>query len=116
MTFPTITRITAWALGASWCAVAGAQTADAIPVAATAGPSSAALASPAHRTGGASPLGLDVGAATRSLLAQQAQGAQASATQHSMPGPVAQQVYQRYVKSFAHPIPEHLGSALQTKK
>lgn len=59
---------------------------------------------------------LHVGDATRSLLRQQAQGVHATTADHPMPGAVAQQVYQRYVKSFSHPIPEQLGSTLQPKK
>lgn len=59
---------------------------------------------------------LPVGSATRRLLLLQAQGEHASAAQYPMPGAVAQQVYQRYLKSFAHPVPEQLGSTLQQKK
>ena len=54
----------------------------------------------------------NVGASTRHLLAAQAQGLQASPLQYSMPIDVANKVYERYLNSFTHEIPEHLGSAL----
>lgn len=57
-----------------------------------------------------------VGEITRGLLALQAQGSVASPHSYAMPGAVAQVVYQRYLKSFEHPIPEKSGSTLDTKK
>lgn len=54
----------------------------------------------------------NVGSATRNLLAAQAQGMHASPLQYSMPIDVAAKVYERYLNSFTHEIPEHLGSAL----
>lgn len=58
---------------------------------------------------------LKVGEATRKLLDIQAQGVAASPLQYAMPVAVAQKVYQRYVDSFAHPIPEKLGSTLEQR-
>lgn len=58
---------------------------------------------------------LKVGEATRKLLEIQAQGVAASPLQYAMPVAVAQKVYQRYVDSFAHPIPEKLGSTLEQR-
>ena len=57
-----------------------------------------------------------VGEATRKLLALQASGASASNQRYAMPEAVAQQVYERYLKSFSHPIPEHSLSALDKKR
>lgn len=53
-----------------------------------------------------------VGDATRNLLQRQAQGDSASAQQYALSGVVAQKVYERYVNSFKHPIPEHSSSAI----
>ena len=52
------------------------------------------------------------GSVTRSLLQRQAQGLEASSHQYTQSGVVAQKVYERYVKSFTHPIPEHSASAI----
>lgn len=49
------------------------------------------------------------GEATRQWLERQRQGAQASAKAQPLPGPVMEGIYERYRKSFSHPIPEHLG-------
>lgn len=59
---------------------------------------------------------LKVGEATYKLLALQASGAAASDKQHPMPVAVAEKVYQRYLDSFSHPIPEKSGSTLDTLK
>ena len=56
---------------------------------------------------------LKVGDATHKLLALQASGAVASDLQHPMPVAVAEKIYQRYLDSFSHPIPEKSGSALE---
>jgi hypothetical protein len=45
---------------------------------------------------------------SRAWLDLQASGNAASPTPASMPGEVADRVYQRYMKSFEHAIPEHL--------
>lgn len=47
-----------------------------------------------------------VGNETRALLELQRDGQSASAAQRPMTGEVADKTYQRYVDSFAHPIPE----------
>lgn len=60
----------------------------------------------------APPQRLAVGTATRSLLQLQASGAHGSTHSYPMTGEVASKVYERYVNSFAHPIPEQLASAI----
>lgn len=52
------------------------------------------------------------GTATRSLLKAQAQGDNASTHQYPMSGAVAHKAYERYVNSFAHPIPEQSTSTI----
>lgn len=59
---------------------------------------------------------LKVGEATKKLLDMQARGTMASDKQYPMPVAVAEKVYQRYVDSFSHPIPEKSGSALEKLK
>lgn len=46
------------------------------------------------------------GEATRVWLQYQRSGDHASASERPMPGDVAERVYQRYLQSFSHPIPE----------
>lgn len=46
------------------------------------------------------------GAITRQWLERQRQGRQAAPAPQPLSGPVQEQVYERYRKSFAHPIPE----------
>jgi hypothetical protein len=53
-----------------------------------------------------------VGDATHALLAQQREGAQASATPRPIPGEVAGRSYQRYLKSFEHEIPANFKSSV----
>lgn len=48
-----------------------------------------------------------VGDETKALLELQRSGQAASATPRPMTGEVADKTYQRYVESFAHPIPEN---------
>ncbi|WP_373084141.1 DUF3613 domain-containing protein [Zhongshania sp.] len=43
--------------------------------------------------------------ATARLMAMQSSGEQASSTEQHLSGKVRSEVYQRYVKSFAQPIP-----------
>lgn len=50
------------------------------------------------------------GDATRQWLDRQRQGSQAAAKPQTLPGPVMEQVYERYRKSFAHPVPERFES------
>ena len=55
---------------------------------------------------------LRLGDATQSLLAWQRSGEIASPTPRPIAGSVASRSYERYIKSFEHPIPEHLGSTV----
>lgn len=50
------------------------------------------------------------GKATRQWLEHQRQGAQASSKPTPLSGAVQEQIYERYQKSFSHPIPEHIAS------
>ena len=59
-----------------------------------------------------SPPPLLMGDATQSLLAWQRSGEIASRTPRPIAGSVASRSYERYIKSFEHPIPEHLGSTV----
>jgi hypothetical protein len=56
---------------------------------------------------------LRVGDATDMLLALQRSGEIASATPRPIAGPVAHRSYERYLKSFEHPIPEYLNSSVK---
>lgn len=56
---------------------------------------------------------LQVGDATHRLLEIQARGTLASDRLYPVPVAVAEKIYQRYLDSFAHPIPEKSGSALE---
>ncbi|WP_031431257.1 DUF3613 domain-containing protein [Methylomicrobium agile] len=51
-----------------------------------------------------------VGEETRRWLELQSSGAAASTTRQTVSGPVADAIYQRYVESFKHPIPEFYKS------
>jgi Protein of unknown function (DUF3613) len=46
------------------------------------------------------------GEATRRWLELQRSGAVASSNRQTVSGPMADQIHQRYLKSFKHPIPE----------
>lgn len=63
-----------------------------------------------------SPPPLLMGDATQSLLAWQRSGEIASRTPRPIAGSVASRSYERYIKSFEHPIPEHLGSTVSRSK
>jgi hypothetical protein len=63
-----------------------------------------------------SPPPLLMGDATQNLLAWQRSGEIASRTPRPIAGSVASRSYERYIKSFEHPIPEHLGSTVTTSK
>ena len=63
-----------------------------------------------------SPPPLLMGDATHSLLAWQRSGEIASRTPRPIAGSVASRSYERYIKSFEHPIPEHLGSTVTKSK
>ncbi|MDH6591323.1 hypothetical protein M2165_001212 [Variovorax sp. TBS-050B] len=60
-----------------------------------------------------SPPPLRVGDATGALLAWQRSGEIASPTPRPIAGPVAFRSYERYLKSFEHPIPEYLNSSVK---
>lgn len=47
------------------------------------------------------------GKSTALWLAHQREGNRASDKAQALPGPVMEQVFERYRKSFSHPIPEH---------
>jgi hypothetical protein len=53
-----------------------------------------------------------VGDATAQLLALQRSGAAASPVERPIPGDVAARSYQRYLKSFEHPIPERFDTTV----
>lgn len=55
---------------------------------------------------------LRLGDATQNLLAWQRSGEIASPTPRPIAGSVASRSYERYIKSFEHPIPEHLSSTV----
>ncbi|MGJ7528237.1 DUF3613 domain-containing protein [Variovorax sp. GB1P17] len=63
----------------------------------------------------ADPGPLQVGDATQDLLAWQRSGVIASPTPRPIPGAVAYRSYERYLKSFEYPIPEHLNSSVKTQ-
>jgi len=77
------------------------------PPAATAATAQATEAEPAHV-----PLRRPVGDATRDLLALQREGRAASPTPRPIAGEVADLSYQRYLKSFTHPIPADFKSSI----
>lgn len=54
----------------------------------------------------------EVGNATANLFAWQRGGEIASATTRPIAGPIASRSYERYLKSFEHPIPEQFGSSV----
>ncbi|MDR6427023.1 hypothetical protein J2738_003161 [Variovorax paradoxus] len=58
------------------------------------------------------PLPLLLGDATQNLLAWQRSGEIASPIPRPIAGSVASRSYERYLKSFEHPIPEHLSSTV----
>lgn len=57
---------------------------------------------------------LQVGNATRDLFAWQRSGVIASPTPRPIPGAIAYRSYERYLKSFEYPIPEHLNSSVKS--
>ena len=59
-------------------------------------------------------LPLEVGDATQDLLAWQRGGVIASTTPRPIAGQVANRSYERYLKSFEHPIPERMTSTVKT--
>ncbi|RYZ08769.1 MAG: DUF3613 domain-containing protein [Comamonadaceae bacterium] len=59
---------------------------------------------------------LPVGEATRGLLALQSDGQAASTTPRPLSGELASRSYQRYLKSFDHPIPASFGATIKSDK
>jgi len=57
---------------------------------------------------------LQVGDATQDLFAWQRSGVIASPTPRPIPGAIAYRSYERYLKSFEYPIPEHLNSSVKS--
>jgi hypothetical protein len=57
---------------------------------------------------------LQVGDATQNLFAWQRSGVIASSTPRPIPGDIAYRSYERYLKSFEFPIPEHLNSSVKS--
>lgn len=49
------------------------------------------------------------GEQTRQWLELQKNGHAASPHQQTLPGPAAAQIYERYLNSFSHPIPEYFS-------
>lgn len=85
-----------------------------VPVASTAPAPSTAPSAPAA-SDSAPPASTRVGDVTHQLLAMQAQGTNAG--KHlSIPGQEASASYQRYLKSFEHPIPEFYETAVNNGK
>lgn len=84
-------RVTIMAMVPLWLFAAAANGAEGTP-------STQAEASMAQAAGTAG--------ATRLWLARQREGQQASARAQPLSGAVQEQVYERYLKSFSHPIPE----------
>lgn len=59
------------------------------------------------------PQPIQVGDATEGLMAWQRSGQIASPTPRPIPGVIAYRSYERYLKSFEHPIPEYLNSSVK---
>ena len=58
----------------------------------------------------------EIGDTTRALLQLQADGSRTGSTALPMLGEAASRSYQRYLKSFDHPIPEYFEAALPDSK
>ncbi len=81
-----------------------------LPFAALAQTGDAADTAAANGQVPAPPPGLGFGSQSRAWLAIQTSGEYAVTDERPMPGEVATLIYQRYLTSFTHPIPEHFGS------
>lgn len=96
-------------------AVPPVSTAPTVPVAQAPVPAETAETTPAESYDDAFDAPpLQVGDATMNLLAWQSSGAIASQTPRRIPGDLARRNYERYLKSFEHPIPEYMGSSLNS--
>lgn len=81
-----------------------------LPFAALADGGSDSSTAPAASASAAPAAGQGFGSQTRYWLATQASGASSVTEARPMPGEAATLVYQRYLNSFTHPIPERFGS------
>lgn len=98
------TLLTAMALAALTALLASAQAQEA-PAAPAASAEAAPAPAPARR---------QVGDATRELFEKQRSGSLASTTPRNIAGDVAQRNYDRYLRSFEHPIPESFVTTVKT--
>lgn len=95
------------------CSTAGAQ--QSAGTTSTAQRVDEVRASDASQTGlTAAPASLQIGDATRDLLALQRGGSVASATPRPIAGDIAGRSYQRYLKSFEHPIPQSYSTTVRS--
>jgi hypothetical protein len=92
------------------CTLPFAALAQPESTAAPADSSSAAAASAPAPAAAAPAAGQGFGSQTRYWLATQASGASSVTDARPMPGEAATLVYQRYLNSFTHPIPERYES------
>ncbi len=128
-----LSTLSACALAAAFCFVTAAASAQTTGAgAAQGGTSSTAATAPAVGDAAAKPTTtqiqavvaeegeetysppLQVGDATSNLFAWQRSGEVASKTPRPIAGSVANRSYERYLKSFEHPIPEHMNSTVKT--
>ncbi|WP_341887109.1 DUF3613 domain-containing protein [Variovorax sp. YR752] len=126
-----LSTLSACTLAAAFCFVTATASAQTVSAGATQGGTSstaapaadaaAAAAKPAMETPAVVAeeeetysLPLQVGDATSNLFAWQRSGEVASKTPRPIAGSVASRSYDRYLKSFEHPIPEHMSSTVKT--
>lgn len=118
--------LSACTLAAAFCfvtAAASAQTSSAVPRPGDASTAASAIDAAAKPTTQPQAvveeeetynLPLQVGDSTSSLFAWQRSGEVASKTPRPIAGSVASRSYERYLKSFEHPIPERMSSTVKT--
>lgn len=126
-----LSTLSACALAAAFCFVTAAASAQTGSAGAAQGGTSSSTAAPAVDAAAAAKpametsavvaeeeeiysLPLEVGDATSSLFTWQRSGEIASKTPRHIAGSVASRSYERYLKSFEHPIPEHMSSTVKT--
>jgi hypothetical protein len=103
------TLLAAALLAALTALLSGARAQEAAPAPAMA----PAAAAPAATTPAAR-RALQVGDATHDLMAKQRSGELASSTARPIAGDVAQRSYERYLRSFDHPIPESFVNTVKS--
>lgn len=124
-----LSTLSACVLAAAFCFITAAASAQTASAGSTQGGTSS-TAAPAIDDAAAKPttqtqavveeeeetysLPLQVGDATSNLFAWQRSGEVASKTARPIAGSVAGRSYERYLKSFEHPIPEHMSSTVKT--